>query len=132
MPWAQSSVMAQTRGQPAVQVTGEQTSDAHASACYSSRLEQLMMRYQDADPSAAAALIELLSAPLYRFFASKMGSTTDAQDTLQDAWLHMHRVRHTYRPGKPVLPWAFAIAQRVLVDSCRKQRHLASARLDIR
>jgi RNA polymerase sigma-70 factor, ECF subfamily len=91
-----------------------------------------MMRYQAADPSAAAALIQLLSPLLYRFFASKMGSTTDAQDTLQDAWLHMHRVRHTYRPGKPVLPWAFAIAQRVLVDSCRKQRHAASARLDIR
>jgi DNA-directed RNA polymerase specialized sigma24 family protein len=101
--------------------------DARTSASYSSDLEQLMMRYQEADRTAVAVLIELLCPQLYRFFASNMGNTTDAQDMLQDAWLHIHRARHTYPPGKPVLPWVFAIAQRVLVDNCRKWRCVASA-----
>jgi RNA polymerase sigma-70 factor, ECF subfamily len=74
-------------------------------------LEQLMMRYQKADPDASAVLVELLSPQLYRFFASQMGSRADAEDMLQDAWLRIHRVRHTYRPCEPVLPWVYAIAR---------------------
>jgi RNA polymerase sigma-70 factor (ECF subfamily) len=87
-----------------------------------------MMRYQQADPTAVAVLIDLLSAPLYHFFASQVGNTTDAEDMLQDAWLGIHRVRHTYRPGEPVLPWIFGVAQRVRVESCRKRRRTASAK----
>jgi DNA-directed RNA polymerase specialized sigma24 family protein len=56
------------------------------------------------------ALIELLSPQLLRFFASQMGNRTDAEDMLQDVWLRIHRVRHTYRPDEPLLPWVYAIA----------------------
>jgi RNA polymerase sigma-70 factor (ECF subfamily) len=44
---------------------------------------------------------------------------------LQDAWLRIHRVRHTYRPGEPLLPWVYAIARCVRVDSYRKRRRIA-------
>src|SRR5258707_1392170 len=90
-------------------------------------LEQLMMRYQNADPNASAVLVELLSPKLYRFFASQLGSRADAEDMLQDVWLRIHRVRHTYRPGEPLLPWVFAIARCVRVDNYRK-RHRISLR----
>jgi len=89
-------------------------------------LEQLMKQYQQADPAAAAALVELLSPQLFRFFASQMGSRTDAEDMLQDVWLRIHRVRHTYRPREPLLPWVYAIARRVRVDSYRKRQRIAS------
>ena len=89
-------------------------------------IEQLMKQYQQADPAAAAALVELLSPQLYRFFASQMGSRTDAEDMLQDAWLRIHRVRHTYRPGEPLLPWVYAIARCVRVDSYRKRQRIVS------
>jgi len=46
-------------------------------------LEQLMVRYQKADPDATAVLIEKLSPRLYRYFASQMGNRTDADDMLQ-------------------------------------------------
>src|SRR5260370_15564130 len=46
---------------------------------------------------------------------------------LQDVWLRIHRVRHTYRPGEPLLPWVFAIARCVRVDNYRK-RHRISLR----
>ena len=72
------------------------------------------------EPAAAPALVELLSPQLYRFLASQMGSRADAEGTLQDMWLRIHRVRHTYRPGEPVLPWMYAIGNRVRGDSYRK------------
>ena len=81
-----------------------------------------MLRYQQADRSAAATLIEMLSPALLRFFTGSMGSHADAEDMLQEAWLRIHRVRHTYRPGEPLLPWVYAIARRVRVDSYRRRR----------
>ena len=89
-------------------------------------LEHLMVRYQQADEIAARSLIEQLSPQLYRFFAAQLGNPDDASDMLQDAWLRIHRVRHTYRPGEPLLPWVYAIARRVRVDSYRKRRRIAS------
>jgi RNA polymerase sigma-70 factor (ECF subfamily) len=55
-----------------------------------------------------------------------MGSRTDAEDMLQDVWLRIHRVRHTYRPSEPLLPWVYAIARRVRVDNYRKRQRIAS------
>ena len=97
-----------------------------ASESTTAEIEQLMKQYQQADSAAAAALVELLSPQLYRFFASQMGSRTDAEDMLQDAWLRIHRVRHTYRPGEPLLPWVYAIARCVRVDSYRKRQRILS------
>jgi RNA polymerase sigma-70 factor (ECF subfamily) len=98
----------------------ELISDSH-----DSELAHLMVRYQQADPAAAGALIERLSPRLYRFFANQMGSRTDADDMLQDLWLRIHRVRHTYRPGEPLIPWIYAIAHRVRIDTYRRSRRRA-------
>ena len=87
--------------------------DADAPASSRPDLEQLMMRYQQADTTAVAVLVERLSPQLYRFFASQMGNRLEAEDMLQDVWLRIHRVRHTYRLGDPLLPWVYAIARRV-------------------
>lgn len=88
--------------------------------------EHLMALYQQADASAAAALVDLLGPQLYRFFASQMGSANEAEDMLQEVWLRIHRVRHTYRPGEPVIPWVYAIAHRVRIDNYRKRRRISS------
>jgi RNA polymerase sigma-70 factor, ECF subfamily len=105
--------------------------EADASEVGQPGLEQLMVRYQQADPAAAAMLIETLSPRLYRFFAGQMGSRTDADDMLQELWLRIHRVRHTYRPGQPVLPWMYAIAHRVRIDSYRKRRRSREIGTDV-
>ena len=89
-------------------------------------IEQLMRQYQQADSEAAAILVQSLSPQLYRFFAGPMGSGADAEDMLQDVWLRIHRARHTYRPAEPLLPWVYAIARRVRVDSYRKRKRIAS------
>jgi RNA polymerase sigma-70 factor (ECF subfamily) len=89
-------------------------------------LERLMRRYQAGDAAAAKSLIDLLSAQLHLFFSTQMGNSAEAGDMLQDTWLRIHRVRHTYRPGEPVLPWVYAIARRVRVDNFRKRRRITS------
>jgi RNA polymerase sigma-70 factor (ECF subfamily) len=47
-------------------------------------------------------------------------SRASADDLLQETWLRLHEVRHTYRQGEPVLPWLYAIARHIRVDHYRK------------
>ena len=105
--------------------------EAHPSAFPSAEFEQLMARYQQADPAAVSVLVERLSPQLYLFFASRLGSRADAEDMLQDTWLRIHRVRHTYRAGDPVLPWLYTIARRVRVDNYRKRYRVESRELGV-
>jgi RNA polymerase sigma-70 factor (ECF subfamily) len=85
-----------------------------------------MERYQQADPEAPGALINALSPALLHFFRSQSGNREQADDLLQETWMRIHRVRHTYRPGEPVLPWVYAIARRVGVDGYRRSRRVAA------
>jgi RNA polymerase sigma-70 factor (ECF subfamily) len=88
--------------------------------CPDSDLEMLMARYQQGDFAAATALIHRLSPQLYRFFMVQFASRGDADDLLQETWLRIHQVRHTYRAGEPVLAWVYAIARHIRVDHYRK------------
>ena len=87
-------------------------------------LDRWMERYQQADPDAPATLVGALSPALLRFFKSQAASREQADDLLQETWMRIHRVRHTYRPGEPVLPWIYAIARRVRVDGYRRMRRI--------
>src|SRR5580693_5553728 len=89
-------------------------------------LESLMVRYQQGDLSAASELVTRLSPALHRFFMTQFVSRRYADDLLQETWLRIHQVRHTYRPGEPVLPWLYAIARNVRVDQYRKARRVES------
>ena len=86
-----------------------------------SNLEMLMTQYQQGDFEAATALITRVGPQLHRFFVVQSGSRSDADDLLQETWLRIHKVRHTYRPEEPALPWFYAIARHVRVDHYRKQ-----------
>ncbi|MGA2275628.1 MAG: sigma-70 family RNA polymerase sigma factor [Bryobacteraceae bacterium] len=85
-----------------------------------SELEILMARYQQGDCAAATALIHRLSPQLHRFFLVQLAGRGDADDLLQETWLRIHEVRHTYRTGEPVLPWFYAIARHIRVDHYRR------------
>lgn len=96
--------------------------------CPDSNLEILMARYQQGDYAAATDLIGRISPQLHRFFLVQSASRADAEDLLQETWLRIHKVRHTYRPGEPVLPWFYAIARRVRVDHYRKSTRTTAHR----
>jgi RNA polymerase sigma-70 factor, ECF subfamily len=83
-----------------------------------------MVRYQQGDAAAVTALVSTLSPQLHRFFTSQFVSRRFADDLLQETWLKIHEVRHTYRAGEPVLPWIYAIARHTRVDHYRRTRRL--------
>lgn len=77
-----------------------------ADASQRGRLECLMEAYQREDESALGQLVNELSPALMRFFQGPTVTRPQAEDLLQELWLRVHRVRHTYLPGRPLLPWA--------------------------
>ncbi len=85
------------------------------------RLKILMARYQQADAEATRELVATVSPLLLRFFLADATSRNRAEDLLQDTWLRIHKSRHTYRPGEPVLPWLYAIARHTRVDAYRRR-----------
>ncbi len=85
-----------------------------------SNLDALMARYHAGDFAAVTALVEGIGPQLHRFFMAQAASRSDADDLLQETWLRIHRVRHTYHPGEPVLPWFYAIARRTHIDHYRR------------
>jgi RNA polymerase sigma-70 factor (ECF subfamily) len=86
-----------------------------------SQLETLMEAYQKGDRAAANRLIETVSPALHRYLALHTSDRRHADDLLQDVWLRIHKSRHTYRPGEPVLPWLYAVARHVRIDGYRKR-----------
>ena len=94
-------------------------------------LEMLMVRYQQGDFAAATVLIESISPRLHRFFLATSNSRADADDLLQETWLRIHKVRHTYRPGEPALPWFYAIARHIRVDHYRKSIRAAAGEREL-
>lgn len=60
--------------------------------------------------------------PYIRAIARKRSWSEDmAEDVVQDVLLTVHRVRHTYEPGRPVKPWLAAITVRRAIDATRKR-----------
>ena len=85
------------------------------------QLNDLMVAYQAGDSSAFDALYRALRPRLqgYLLLLTRNRSRTD--DLLQETFLQIHRSRRTYLPGRPVAPWAFAIARHVRQADARKR-----------
>ncbi len=77
------------------------------------RLRALMVAYQSGDLRSFEQLYELLAPPLGRWLRGHVRDAATADDLLQEAFLQIHRARHTYDSTYPVAPWAYAIARHV-------------------
>lgn len=83
-------------------------------------LERLMARVQDGDEQAYRQLLESI-VPLLRAVSRRtLRRPHDVEDAVQDILLTLHRVRHTYEPSRPFLPWLIAIARRRIIDRQRR------------
>jgi len=89
-----------------------------------------MAQAQDGDTAAYARLLrEIL--PFLRVLARRRCRDPDrCEDIVQDVLLTMHRVRHTYDPGRPFTPWLAAICDRRSIDALRKRVRLATHETD--
>ena len=115
-------VLGAGNGLQQTETTGRDATLATRLALSADSPEALMVGYQAGNAVAATALIRRVSPMLYRLFAAEVASRANADDLLQETWLRIHRVRHTYRPSEPVLPWLYAIARHVRIDHYRTVR----------
>ena len=79
-----------------------------------------MVRAQDGDQMAYSRLLKAIE-PVIRGLVRRKIYQDDAliEDVVQDVLLAVHRVRHTYDPSRPFLPWLSAIASARAIDALR-------------
>jgi RNA polymerase sigma-70 factor, ECF subfamily len=85
-----------------------------------SRADRAMERYACGDEAAFVELYDELAPRLYRFAVRWTRSQSAAEDTVQQTLLQIHTARHRFMRGSAVLPWAYAIARRLLIDLGRR------------
>jgi len=81
-----------------------------------------MDRYAAGDASAFEALYDSLAGRLHAYLRRHVPDPHGCDDLLQETFLRIHRARGTFVTGAAVLPWAFAIARRLVVDRARRDR----------
>lgn len=79
-----------------------------------------MLRAQDGDQDAYCRLLKAI-VPAIRGMARRKIHHDDAllEDVVQDVLLTVHRVRQTYDPDCPFLPWLSAIVSARAIDALR-------------
>lgn len=83
-------------------------------------LDRAMDRYARGDDAAFAEVYDGLAPRLYAYLVRHARDRAKAEDVLQQTMLQIHRHRGRFLPGAEVMPWAFAIARRLLVDTHRR------------
>lgn len=79
-----------------------------------------MDRYAAGDDAAFAEVYDRLAPRLFGFLLRQTRDRARAEDVVQQTMLRIHKARGRFLPGAEVMPWAFAIARRLLVDSFRR------------
>jgi RNA polymerase sigma-70 factor (ECF subfamily) len=79
-----------------------------------------MDRYATGDDSAFEVLYDKLAPRLRAMLRRRGCDFALTEDLLQQTFLQLHVARAHYRRGQEVLPWAFAIARRLLIDVWRR------------
>ena len=82
------------------------------------------------DDAAFADIYYVLAPRLLAFLSRMARDCAKAQDLMQQTFLNMHRARGRFEPGADPVPWAFAIARRLFLDSNRRGKREVIARDD--
>jgi len=81
-----------------------------------------MDRYANGDDDAFGEIYEAVAPRILTYLRRQTSDQAHAEDVLQQTLLQIHRARASFVPGARLMPWAFAIARRLLVDSARKKK----------
>ena len=81
----------------------------------------LMARAQAGDREAYNRLLRAMVPAIRAFVRKKISDEALIEDVIQETLLAIHRVRHTYDPQRPVLPWIAAITSARAIDALRQR-----------
>jgi RNA polymerase sigma-70 factor, ECF subfamily len=84
--------------------------------------DEAMSRYAQGDDAAFDAVYEDVAPRLTRYLRRHVREKTRMEDILQQTFLQMHAARGTFILGAEVVPWAFAIARRLVIDASRSRK----------
>ena len=83
--------------------------------------EQLMARYVGGDDEAFREIFRRYAPALLGMVRRYVRSNDEAQDLLQQTFLHLHRARNDFRPGSALRPWLFTIAMNCIREHFRRR-----------
>jgi RNA polymerase sigma-70 factor (ECF subfamily) len=81
-----------------------------------------MARYATGDDAAFGDVYDAIAPRVLSYLERQTRDVARSEDLLQQTFLQIHRARGTFITGSAVLPWAFAIARRLLIDELRRDR----------
>jgi RNA polymerase sigma-70 factor, ECF subfamily len=84
-----------------------------------SRLAGLMAASQAGDGAAYRQLLEELRALASRYIIQRLNRRENMEDVVQEILISTHRARATHEPGRPFLPWFYAIVKYRMIDWLR-------------
>lgn len=79
-----------------------------------------MRRAQDGDQAAYRAVLRAMLPAIRRMVARRIFDEALVEDAVQDTLMTIHRLRHTYDPARPLMPWVGAIAASRAIDVLRR------------
>jgi RNA polymerase sigma-70 factor (ECF subfamily) len=85
------------------------------------RLSEWMRRCQQGNGEVLNDLYREVAPGMLNYIYKLVHDRALAEDLLQEAFLRVHKVRHTYRPDSPARPWLYAIARYTAIDALRKK-----------
>jgi RNA polymerase sigma-70 factor, ECF subfamily len=92
--------------------------------------DEAMDQYARGDGSAFDAVYEEVAPRLERYLRGHMRDQAAVEDVIQQTFLQMHGARGTFIAGAEVMPWALAIARRLMIDFGRRIRREEPRDLD--
>ncbi len=112
-------------------VAGRQASDAKSDTKVDARGdEELMLAYASGDAAAFSILFRRVSPMLLRIAQRQLRRAADAQDTVQQTFLQLHRARRDFKQGMKLRPWIVTITMNLARDLLRRRGRWQTTDID--
>ena len=92
--------------------------------------EELMAAYIAGDKAAFRELFRRYTPLLQRAMARDLRSLEEANDLVQQTFLHLHRSRLDFEPGRKLKPWIFTIALNLKREYFRRNKRRRETSLE--
>ena len=80
----------------------------------------LFVLAQNGDKMAYEAFLQALRPYVRTLAKRRLSRPQDIDDTVQEIFLSIHAIRHTFDPDRPLQPWINVIAERRIADRLRR------------
>ena len=84
--------------------------------------DRAMTRYGRGENAAFDIVYDEVAPRIEKYLRRHMRQSSLVEDIVQQTFENMHRARGTFVPEVAVLPWAFTIAKRLMIDCPKKCR----------